>query len=419
MNQSDIPHPSASLLSGTRILLGVSGSIAAYKAVELASTLTKAEAKVDVIMTRAATEFVSPLTFRSVTGRHAYTEADLWGERAHVLHVELAHEADLYIVAPATANTIAKLAHGQADTLLSLAALGVASPLVIAPAMDAGMYQHPAVQDNVATLVERGAHIAGPAEGRMASGLEGVGRLLEADELVGHIRLALGKSGPLKDHHLVVTAAGTQEPLDPVRSLTNRSTGKQGFALAQAAVDRGAQVTLITGPSHLATPVGVDRIDVRSAHDMHEAVQQLSGEADILVMAAAVADFRPASEAQEKIKKSEGIPTLQLEPTVDILQEVGQQRNETGRPAVLVGFAAESEALEANARRKLQEKGLDLIVANDITGADSGFGVDTNRVTIIDAEGSLQSLPLLSKMEVAERVLERVEDLLNDLRLSS
>lgn len=419
MSISKQTHPSASLLKGTRILLGVSGSIAAYKAVSLASLLTKAEAKVDVIMTRAATEFVSPLTFRSVTGRRAYTEADLWGENAHVLHVELAREAEIYVVAPATANTIAKLAHGEADTLLSLAALGIDCPLVIAPAMDAGMYQHPAVQDNVAVLVDRGAHIAGPVEGRMASGLEGVGRLVEPEELVGHIRMALGQDGPLADHHVVVTAGGTQEALDPVRALTNRSTGKQGFALAQAAVDRGARVTLITGPTHLATPVGVERIEVRSAQDMHEAVLRRLEDADILVMAAAVADFRPGAAAREKIKKAAGVPTLELEATVDILKEIGQQRGETGRPAVLVGFAAESEALEANARRKLQEKGLDLIVANDITAADSGFGAETNRVTIIDVEGSLQSLPLLTKMEVAERVLERVEDLLNDLRLSS
>lgn len=419
MDQSYLPQTSASLLAGKRILLGVSGSIAAYKAVTLASLLTKAEAKVDVVMTRAANEFVSPLTFRSVTGRPAYTDTDLWGEQAHVLHVELARQADLFLVAPATANTLAKMAHGQADTLLTLAALAIECPLLIAPAMDAGMYQHPSVQENVAKLKEWGAYFAGPAVGRMASGLEGLGRLLEPEELMGHIRLALGAQGSLQEFHVLITAGGTQEPLDPVRSLTNRSSGKQGFALAQAALDRGAQVTLITGPTYLSTPVGARRVDVETAEQMQAAIQDSLQQSDVLIMAAAVADFRPSTRAAEKIKKSEGVPTITLESTIDILSEIGEQRADSGRPAVLVGFAAESEAVEQNARRKLTEKGLDLIVANDISAADSGFGVDTNRVTIIDADGSLQSLPLLSKMEVAERVLERVEDLLNNLRLSS
>ncbi|MFP3853890.1 MAG: bifunctional phosphopantothenoylcysteine decarboxylase/phosphopantothenate--cysteine ligase CoaBC [Anaerolineales bacterium] len=416
--EAEIPS-SVPLLAGKRVVLGVSGSIAAYKAVSLASMLTQLEAEVDVLFTKAATEFVDPLTFRSVTGRPAYTEADLWGESAHVLHVEVARQADLFIIAPATANTIAKLAHGEADSLISLAALGIDCPLVIAPAMDAGMFEHPAVQANLSRLKEWGVHIAGPAEGRMASGLEGVGRLLEPPELLGHIRLAMGASGPLQDHRFTVTAAGTEEPLDPVRALTNRSTGKQGFALAQAALDRGAQVTLIAGPTFLPTPVGVDRIDVRTAAEMHEAVKRVLDQTDALIMAAAVADFRPAQQAEDKIKKAGGVRTLELESTVDILAEVGKKRQETGRPAVLVGFAAESQDLERNAREKLLEKGVDLIVANDITAADSGFAVDTNRVTIIDSEGSLQSLPLLSKTEVAERVMERIEDMLNDLRLSS
>ena len=419
MDQVYLPQLSASLLSGKRILLGVTGSIAAYKAVSLASMLTKAEALVDVIMTRAATEFVSPLTFHSVTGRQAYTDKDLWGEAAHVLHVELARKADLYLVAPATANTIAKLAHGEADSLLSLAALAVDCPLVIAPAMDAGMYQHPSVQENVAKLKEWGVRVAGPAEGRMASGLKGLGRLLEPEALMGHVRLALGAEGSMQEYHVLITAGGTQEPLDPVRSLTNRSTGKQGFALAQAALDRGAQVTLIAGPTPLPAPIGADRIDVETTADMQAAVQRSLNQADVLIMAAAVADFKPSERAGEKIKKADGVPALSLERTVDILADIGTERKQSGRPAVLVGFAAESEAIEENARGKLQAKGLDLIVANDISAADSGFAVDTNRVTIIDAEGSLQSLPLLSKMEVAERVLERVEDLLNNLRLSS
>jgi phosphopantothenoylcysteine decarboxylase/phosphopantothenate--cysteine ligase len=419
MNQTEL-HPSrGSQLQGKRILLGVTGSIAAYKAVELASLLTQAEAEVDVILTRAATEFVTALTFQSVTGRKAYTDSDLWGDQAHVLHIGLAREADLFAIAPATANTLAKLAHGEADSLLTLAALAIECPLMIAPAMDTGMFQHPAVQANVTTLKNWGARMAGPAQGRMASGLQGLGRLLEPVELLGHIRLALGADGPLKDFQVIVTAGGTRERLDPVRYLTNRSSGKQGFALAQAALDRGAQVTLISGPTYLPSPVGCRRIEVESAADMHKEILSHLKEADVVIMAAAVADFRPADQAKKKIKKADGVPALELEATVDILRQMGEQRQQTGRPAVLVGFAAESEALEANARRKLQEKGLDLIVANDISAGDSGFGVDTNRVTIIDAEGSLQTLPLLSKMEVAESVMERVEDLLNDLRLSA
>jgi phosphopantothenoylcysteine decarboxylase/phosphopantothenate--cysteine ligase len=407
------------LLHGKRILLGVTGSIAAYKAVTLASLLTQAEAEVDVIMSEAATHFIAPLTFQAVTGRPVYRDEDLWGAHAHILHVELARAADLFIVAPATANTLADLANGAADSLVTLAALAVDCPLVLAPAMDAGMYGHPAVQENVTRLRERGAIMAGPAEGRMASGLQGLGRLLEPEELLGHIRLALAAEGPLKGDHFLVTAGGTQEPLDPVRSLANRSSGKQGFALAQAALDRGARVTLIAGPTTLPTPIGADRIDVRTTEEMRAAVLDALEQADGLLMAAAVSDFRPVEQREGKIKKEAGPPPVELEPTPDILAEVGRLRLESGRPAALVGFAAESEALEENARKKLQAKGLDLIVANDVTASDSGFGVDTNRVTILDSDGGVQALPVMSKTEVAERVFERVEDILANYRLSS
>lgn len=417
-DRAEPPTP-APLLSGRRVLLAVTGSIAAYKAVELASLLTQSEAKVDVVLSEAAGRFVSALTFQSVTGRSAYHDQDLWGERGHVLHLDLARSAELMVVAPATANTLAKLANGAADNLVSLAALAVHCPLVVAPAMDAGMYEHPAVQGNVETLQARGVHLAGPAYGRMASGLSGWGRLLEPPELLGHLRLALGAGGPLRESRVVVTAGGTQEPFDPVRSLTNRSSGKQGYALAQAALDRGAEVVLISGPTHLRTPIGAERIDVTTTEQMHEAVMESIADADALLMAAAVSDFQPVNRSSGKIKKETGPPDLSLEATVDILQEVGDQRKESGRPAALVGFAAESEDLEINARQKLHAKGLDLIVVNDITAADSGFGVDTNRVTIIDAEDSLQALPLLSKTEVAERVLERVEDILASTRLAS
>jgi phosphopantothenoylcysteine decarboxylase/phosphopantothenate--cysteine ligase len=403
------------LLDNRRVVLGVTGSIAAYKAVDLASRLTQAGALVDVILTEAAQKFVSPLTFRSVTGRPAYTDADLWGQEAHILHVGLAEDTELLVIAPATANTLAKLASGQADSLLTVSALTARCPLVLAPAMDTGMFEHPATQANLETLRQRGAYIAGPAEGRMASGLVGLGRMLEPAELLGHIRLALGRGGPLGGRKIVVTAGGTQEPIDPVRAIVNRSSGKQGFALAQAALDRGAAVQLVSGPTHLETPVGAERIDVTTAEEMRTAVLAATGQADALLMAAAVADFRPSRTVPEKIKRGRGTPEVRLEPTVDILGEVMAQREKSGRPAVVVGFAAESQDLRTNARTKLQAKGLSLIVANDITDPNAGFAVDTNRVTLIDASGTLQELPLMSKAEVAEAVLQRVVRMLGDL----
>jgi phosphopantothenoylcysteine decarboxylase/phosphopantothenate--cysteine ligase len=399
------------LFKDRRILLGVTGSIAAYKAVELASMLTQAGAQVDVILSAAARQFVTPLTFQSVTGRRAYGEADLWGDEAHVLHIGLGEAADLFVIAPATANTIAMLAAGQADSLLTLTALAVRCPMVIAPAMDAGMYEHPATQENVETLRRRGVIFAGPAEGRMASGLVGKGRLLEPEELFGFIRIVLGRDGPLAGRRVVVTAGGTQEALDPVRVLANRSSGKQGFALAQAAIDRGAQVTLVTGPAQLPTPIGAERVDVVSAAEMHTAVMEAALEADVLLMAAAVADYRPTEVRAAKIKREQGVPELKLVPTEDILKEVVARRSANGRPRVIVGFAAESQDLLANARAKLQAKGVDLIVANDISAPDAGFEVDTNRVTLLDSNGA-QELPLATKSVVAEAVLEHVTDLL-------
>ena len=393
----------------------MTGSIAAYKAVDLASRLTQAGALVDVILTEAAQKFVSPLTFRSVTGRPAYTDADLWGQEAHILHVGLAEETELLVIAPATANTLAKLASGQADSLLTISTLTARCPLVLAPAMDTGMFEHPATQANLETLRQRGAYIAGPAEGRMASGLVGLGRMLEPAELLGHIRLALGRGGPLGGRKIVVTAGGTQESIDPVRAIVNRSSGKQGFALAQAALDRGAAVQLVSGPTHLETPVGAERIEVTTAEEMRAAVLVAAAGADALLMAAAVADFRPSKAVPEKIKRGRGTPEVRFEPTVDILGEVMAQREKSGQPAVVVGFAAESQDLRTNARTKLQAKGLSLIVANDITDPNAGFAVDTNRVTLIDASGTLQELPLMSKAEVAEAVLQRVVRMLGDL----
>ncbi len=400
-------------LGGKQILLGVTGSIAAYKAVDLASKLTQTGALVQTILTTDATRFVAPLTFQSVTGQPAYTDDDLWGAQAHVLHVGLAHQADFLAIAPITAQTLAKLANGLADNLLSLAALAATCPLLLAPAMDAGMFVHPATQANLKRLQERGAIVVGPEEGHLASGLVARGRMTEPQDLLGHIRYHLARGGPLQGRKVVVTAGGTQEPVDPVRMLTNRSSGKQGFALAQAALDAGANTTLIAAPTSLRVPTGVRHIPVRTAAEMAKAVLEACQQADALLMAAAVADFRPAQAARQKLKKEQGPPTLTLERTTDILATVAVQRKETGQPHVVVGFAAETEQVLENAQAKLKAKALDLIVANDVSSSDSGFGVDTNRVILLDRWGESLPLPLLSKTEVAERVVERVISLLS------
>ncbi len=407
-----MPNPIVS----QHIILGVTGSIACYKAADLASKLTQAGAQVDVILTQSALEFVTPLTFQSVTGRRAYRDQDLWGGEAHVLHVGLGHEADLLAIAPATANTIAKLANGIADNLLSVSALAARCPVLIAPAMDGGMFNHPATQANLETLRQRGATIVGPAEGHLASGLAGVGRMVEPVEILGQIRLLLSRKpengSPYLGRKVVVTAAGTQEPIDPVRVIANRSSGKQGFALAQAALDRDAQVTIIAGPTSLPTPPGARRVDVQTAQEMLAVVLSEVEHADVLLMAAAVADFRPAEIAGQKIKKEDGVPDIHLEKTSDILAAVAQRKAECGYPQVTVGFAAESQALQQNAQRKLESKKLDLIVANDITAAGAGFAVDTNRVILFHKDGSMETLPLMSKAEVSEAILDRILPLL-------
>ncbi len=402
-----------SILSGKHIILGVTGSIAAYKAVDLASKLTQAGAQVDVILTGAAEKFITPLTFQSVTGRRAYVDSDLWGNEAHVLHVGLGHQADVLVIAPCTANTIAKLAHGQADSLLTVTALASTAPLVIAPAMDGGMFDHPATQENLDTLRKRGADIIEPAEGHLASGLTGIGRLPETATLIGHLRLILGRRGLLANKKVVLTAGGTQEPLDPVRVLTNRSSGKQGYALAQAALDAGAQVTLISTPTALTPPVGADVVHVETAKQMLEAVLKESDGCDALIMAAAVADFRPKNTAKDKIKKEGGVPQIELEATEDILKAVSASGlGRSGRPRVVAGFAAESQSLIENAVNKLQSKKLDLIAANDISAEDAGFAVETNRITLLFADGRKESLALMSKTEVAEIIIERIAALL-------
>jgi phosphopantothenoylcysteine decarboxylase / phosphopantothenate---cysteine ligase len=395
-----------------RIILGVTGSIACYKAADLASKLTQAGALVDVILTEGARQFLTPLTFQSVTGRRAFTESDLWGNEAHVLHVGLGRQTDLLVIAPVTANTLAKLAHGIADNLLTVTALATNCPLVIAPAMDGGMYNHPATQANLDLLLQRGAILIGPAQGHLASGLEGIGRMVEAVEILGHLRLALSKDGHLKGRKVLVTAGGTEEPIDLVRTITNRSSGKQGFSLAQAALDQGADVTLIAGITQIPTPTGANRINVKTAQEMLEAVLEQIPDTDVLLMAAAVADFRPVTPAGRKIKKEGGIPEIILEATPDILAAVAERKSGTNCPRVSVGFAAESSNLLENAKAKLSAKKLDLIVANDVTAEGAGFAVDTNQVTIIDLSGAAQALPKMTKSEVANIVIERVIQLL-------
>jgi phosphopantothenoylcysteine decarboxylase/phosphopantothenate--cysteine ligase len=398
-----------------RILLGVTGSIACYKSADLASKLRQAGAEVDVILTAAACQFVTPLTFQSVTGRHAYTDQDLWGDAGHVLHIGLAEQADLLVIAPITANTIAKLVHGSANNLLSIAALAARCPTLIAPAMDGGMFEHPATQENLKTLLDRGVQVAGPATGHLASGLKGIGRMLEPADLLGRIRQLLASQGPLSGQHIVVTAGGTQEPIDPVRFITNRSSGKQGFALAQAALDLGAKVTLITAPNALPTPSGAERIDIQTAEDMLQAVTTRLEHANLLIMAAAVADFRPAEPAAHKLKKRDGLPQVQLKPAPDILKAVAQLKAAGRYRGLTFGFAAESQDLVENAREKLTNKQLDLIVANDISAADAGFSGSTNRVTFLYPDGLQKALPLLDKYEVAEKVLlEAVEMMQSD-----
>ncbi len=401
------------LFKNKKIVLGVTGSIACYKAVDLASKLTQAGALVDVILTEAAQRFVTPLTFRSVTGRPCYTT--MWDETARVRHVELGETADLLVIAPATANTLAKLAHGQADNLPTVTALAARCPILAAPAMDGGMYEHPATQANIALLRERGVLFAGPGEGRMASGLTGVGRMLEPAELLGHIRLILARGGPLRGRKVVVTAGPTREPLDPVRFISNRSTGKQGLAVAQAALDAGAEVTLIHGPIHEPVPLGATAVPAQTTQEMGEATLQAMPETDALFMVAAVADFRPDTRSEQKIKKTDeawGL-AIGLEVTLDILSAVKEQREKTGCPRVVLGFAAETHNAFEYGRDKLLRKGLNFIAVNDVMDEGVGFEGDTNRVLLLSSAGVVEEIPLQSKTAVAERLVHHVAKTLN------
>lgn len=399
------------MLPGKHIVLGVTGSIAVHRAVDLASKLTQEGALVDVVLTDAAQKFITPLTFRSLTHRPVVTDMFDPESELSVEHVRLAQRANVVVVAPASAHLIARLALGLADDMLTTTVLATRAPLVLAPAMNVNMWENTATRQHVAQLKERGSTFVGPVHGRLATGLVALGRLAEVEEILGTIKLVLGWEGDLSGRRLVVSAGGTQEPIDAVRVITNRSSGKMGYALAAAALERGARVTLVSAPTALPVPVGADVVRVRTAAEMREAVLAAAGQADALLMAAAVADYRPAEAIASKLKKeaAEAL-TLSLVRTVDILAEVP-------RTLLKVGFAAEpGDTLLERAREKVQRKGLDLIVANDITAADSGFEVDTNRVVLIDREGQTEALPLMSKRDVAHKILDRVVALLTSPR---
>lgn len=395
-------------LHGKRILLGVTGSIAAYKAVELLRLLTKSGAEVQVVMTEAATKFVAPLTFETLTRQPVLL--DMWSlEYSHRIgHIEATQRADLFVVAPATARTIARLALGLGDDFLSCIYLASRCPVVVAPAMDCDMFEHPAVQENLQRLRDRGVHVVEPEMGPLASGLVGRGRLAELSEILGAIERILIPRQDLAGQVVLVTAGPTREPLDPVRFLSNRSSGKMGYAIAEAAAARGAHVILVSGPTALPAPPGADMIHVETAEEMYQAVLAKLEPARVVIKAAAVADYRPKHKADRKIKKDQAISAVALEPTPDILAELGKRKG----TRILVGFAAETDDLVANARRKLQRKNLDFMVANDVGQTGAGFDVDTNVVKILDAMGGVEELPLLSKREVADRILDRVKAVL-------
>ncbi len=416
----------ATVLLNKRIIVGVCGGIASYKSVELVSHLQQAGAFVDVVMTEHAEDFIRPLTFATMSHREVYT--DLWeaSGRAAEMHIELAERADLLALVPATANTIAKLAHGMADNTLTAVALATKAPLLVAPAMYSNMYEHPATQANLALLREYGAYIIGPDVGRLASGAIGPGRLPETEVLLGAIRMVLGRNGDIAGRRVVVTAGGTQEPIDPVRYVGNRSSGKMGYAIAEEARDRGAQVTLISSPTALQAPYGVELRTVNTAMQMRDVVHETVGNADVLVMSAAVADFRPATPVARKMKKGETQQgsddksefPLYLVRNPDILRELADAADEqigNGRPPrhlLRVGFAAETDEVITNAQAKLVEKQLDLLVANDVSRTDSGFGTDTNKVFIFHADAPMEDLPVMSKTDVAAAIWDRIVSLL-------
>lgn len=396
------------MLTGRKILVGVTGGIAAYKAAEVVRRLQKMHAQVHVAMTKSATEFITPLTMRSLSSNPVYV--DLFGEPKlwNVEHIALAEHVDAVVVAPATANILAKMAIGLADDFLSTVLLATRAPIFVAPAMNHAMYHHPATQANLALLKERGIHVLGPDTGFQACGTEGDGRMREPMEIAEALAQFFTGRDWLKGKKALVTAGGTQEPLDPVRYLGNRSSGRMGYAIAQALQEAGAETILVSAPTDLPTPQGVTRISVQTAMEMYDTVLGLFPEMDIVIKAAAVADYRPSVEAKQKIKKTGTSSTLELVPNSDILAELGRKKTSQ----ILIGFAAETENLLANAQSKMQKKNVNLLVANDITQPGAGFGSSTNIVSFLFPDGRRIDLPLMSKLEVARHLVHEIVTLL-------
>ena len=391
-----------SSLAGRRVVLGVSGGIAAYKAVEVCRRMVDAGAHVSVILTEDAHRFIGPVTFSALSSEPVHTS--LWDDASPIPHTRLGQQADLIVVAPATARVLSAYATGSSEDLLTSTLVATRAPVVVCPAMHTEMWEHPAIQHNITVLRERGVHIVEPESGRLAGGDVGAGRLATPEKIVTSAEEVLTNSGDLAGVHVVVTAGGTREPIDAVRVIANRSSGKQGYAVAAVAARRGAKVTLITTVDR-PLPVGVQEVRVETAQEMHDAVMAVAPSADVVVMTAAVADFRPVRAADNKIKKRDGIPEIVLEPTPDILSALGQSKP-VGQ--ILVGFAAETDAVEANAKEKLTKKNLDMVVANDVSAPGVGFAHDTNAVTIIFSTGQMSHVPLADKHTIAGAILDSV-----------
>lgn len=393
-------------LQGKHILLGLTGGIACYKSAELVRLLVREGADVHVLMTPAAQQFLTPLTLQSLSGNSVATDLFSLSEELHVGHIRLADLADAYLIAPATADVVAKLAHGNADDVVTTVALATRAPLLVAPSMNVNMYEHPAVQENLERLARRGVRVIPAAEGELACGWHGKGRLAEPPVLLAEVERAV--TPPVfAEERIVVTAGPTREFLDPVRFLTNRSSGKMGFALAAAAWRRGAEVTLVSGPVSLPTPHGVARRNVVSAADMYEAVADEFSRATMIVMCAAVADYRPAVCRPTKVKKQSKGWTLELQPTIDILASLKPQKGNR----FVVGFAAETDQVEEFGREKLERKGLDLVVANDVSRPEAGMEADMNAAILLDRFGGRIELPLMNKADLAEAILDRIAEL--------
>ncbi|MGH9712545.1 MAG: bifunctional phosphopantothenoylcysteine decarboxylase/phosphopantothenate--cysteine ligase CoaBC [Candidatus Acidiferrales bacterium] len=396
-----------------KIALGVTGGVAAYKAAELVRRLQQEKLDVQVVMTRAAQEFIAPLTFAAITGEKVITDmfrdtgAGPANVESAIEHIAVAQRIDLLLIAPATADILGKFAHGIAEDFLGTLYLATKAPVIVAPAMNVNMWEHPATQENIAALRARGVHVVDPDEGYLACGMTGAGRLAATETIAKKVCEVLGLRRDLEGQTVLVTAGPTCEDIDPVRFLTNRSSGKMGYALAEAAHRRGARVILVSGPTDRKIPEGVDWIPVRATEEMRRAVVERAAEANIVIMAAAVADYRPAAAQEKKIKRGETSFTLELEPTPDILAELGRDAGRSNRQRVLVGFAAETDRVAENARQKLARKGADMIVANDVTQEGAGFDTDTNIVTLFLRDGREIPLPKMNKLEVANHILDR------------